>query len=96
MEIIQAMSPAQGPIHPLNGQGVLAVMPHGFIHFGLLHDEFGYLRLTEASNLRYWSKRDGGLPEFAKNGPKSDDKIDKIGEAVLESPLFFFPLGSWK
>ncbi len=81
--------------HPYHNRRVLAVMPHGFIHFGLLHDEGGRLRLTDASNLRYWSKRDGGLPEFAKAGPNPDDKIDEIGEVILELPMFFYPLGDW-
>lgn len=81
--------------HPYHGRRVLAVMPHGFIHFGLLHHESGGFRLTDASNLRYWTKRDGGLPEFASKGPKSNDRIDKIGEVALESPLFFYPLGDW-
>jgi len=81
--------------HPYHGRRVLAIMPHGFIHFGLLWQQGGYLFLKDASNLRYWSKREGGLPEFAKNGPVGDDRIDSIGEVVLETPMFFYPLGDW-
>ena len=95
MEIIQAMSPAQGPIHPLNGQGVLAVLPHGFIHYGTLIDDGFHPHLVDASNLRYWSKRAGGLPAFAADGPVQDDLIDKIGTVYLVSVLFFYPLGEW-
>ncbi|MEW8048974.1 MAG: hypothetical protein AB2792_20000 [Candidatus Thiodiazotropha sp.] len=81
--------------HPLHGKRVVAVLPHGFIHFGTLKDRGGRYVLEDASNLRYWKQRDGGLPEFAAQGPKSDDRIDKIGDAHLETVLFFYPTGSW-
>ena len=84
-----------GNRHPYYNRRVLAIMPHGFIHFGLLRQQGDYLILKDASNLRYWSKRDGGLPEFAQKGPGSEDKIDKIGEVVLETPMFFYLLGDW-
>lgn len=95
-ELAQAFGGNNRTQHPYHGKRVLAVLPHGFIHFGHLHDEGGRYRLTDASNLRYWSKRDGGLPEFAASGPKSDDRIDVIGEVAFDNPLFFFPLGDWK
>lgn len=81
--------------HPLDGQKVVAVLPHGFIHYGVLHDSGGRFALSEASNLRYWVKRDGGLPEFAAFGPKEDDRIDKIGVVHFDSALFFYPCGCW-
>lgn len=81
--------------HPLRGKRVLAVIPHGFIHFGTLDIEDGVMLLRDASNLRYWEKRDGGLPEFTMNGPKNGDKIDKIGTVYLGNILFFYPLGDW-
>lgn len=81
--------------HPLLGRKVVAVLPHGFIHFGELYaTQTGY-KLTDASNLRYWSKRDGGLPEFAKKGPIADDRVDKIGVVYFDSALFFYPCGNW-
>jgi len=81
--------------HPLDGNRVLAVLPNGFIHFGTLHDMGDRYSLTDASNLRYWNKRDGGLPGFAKNGPIEGDRIDKIGTVYIETVLFFYPLGDW-
>ena len=81
--------------HPLNGQRVVAVLPHGFVHFGTLHDNGGHYTLTNASNLRYWKMRGGGLPEFANKGPVSEDKIDNIGTLYFDSVLFFYPTGEW-
>jgi hypothetical protein len=82
--------------HVLHGKIVIAVIPNGFIHFGKLNDIGGGRYVLEgASNLRYWKQRTGGLPEFAKNGPVSDDKIDKIGAAHIESVLFFYEAGNW-
>lgn len=83
--------------HPLDGKKVIAVLPHGFIHFGDLEDLGNSFVLRNASNLRYWEKRDGGLPEFAKDGPKSNDRIDKIGNdgVYFSSALFFYLIGDW-
>ena len=82
--------------HPLIGKKVVAVLPNGFIHFGTLQEESGTYSLNEASNLRYWKQRDGGLPEFAKIGPKNDDRIDVIGTVYFDSALFFYPIGDWQ
>lgn len=97
-EIMQALTPTGRPIrslHPYHGKRVLAVLPNGFIHFGLLHDDGERYRLTEAKNLRYWMKRSGGLPEFAADGPNIEDRIDTIGEVIFDSSLFFYQLGEW-
>lgn len=81
--------------HPLEGQRVVAVLTNGFIHFGILNAvSIGY-RLTNASNLRRWSKRNHGLPEFASKGPIEGDMIDPIGEVYFDSALFFYPCGEW-
>ena len=94
--LVGRAAPPHGlPDHPLIGRRVLAVLPHGFIHFGTLNRESGVLKLTDAKNLRYWVKRDGGLPEFARSGTKGDDRIDPIGTVYLENVLFFYPLGDW-
>jgi len=82
-------------VHPLDGKGVIAILPSGFIHFGILRDLGGSYELRNASNLRYWKQRAGGLPEFAKTGPLSGDKIDKIGTVYVDSVLFFYPTGKW-
>ncbi|MCG7931925.1 MAG: hypothetical protein N0E44_17980 [Candidatus Thiodiazotropha lotti] len=81
--------------HPLHGKKAVAVLPHGFIHFGTLKDQGGRYMLEDASNLRYWKQRDSGLPEFALKGPVESDKIDKIGNVHLETVLFFYPIGDW-
>ena len=86
---------AQPSDHPLEGKRVVAVLPHGFIHFGKLESVSGRLTLTDAHNLRYWAKRDGGLPEFAAKGPSDEDRIDLIGTTYLEHVLFFYPCGDW-
>ena len=79
--------------HPLDGKKVVAVLPNGFIHFGILKDTGYRYELSEASNLRYWKQRDNGLPQFAKDGPISDDRIDKIGTVHIETVLFFYECG---
>ena len=81
--------------HPLNGQRVIAVLPNGFVHFGTLNQQCHGYTLTDASNIRYWEKRDGGLPAFAQTGPKDGDKIDIIGSVHIETVLFFYPCGEW-
>jgi hypothetical protein len=81
--------------HPLNGKKVIAVLPNGFIHIGTLEDDDGRYTLTEASNLRYWKERDGGLPELAIDGPKSGDRIDEVGNIYIETALFFYQAGNW-
>ena len=82
--------------HIFHGQRVVVALPHGFIFFGTLHDTEGRLSLINASNIRYWSKRDGGLPEFARLGPKPDDKIDAAGTVAIHSPLFVYQTGDWR
>ena len=82
-------------IHPLAGRRVVAVLPHGFIHVGVLHDLNGRYMLTDASNLRYWQKRDRGLTEFAEKGPISGDRIDSAGDIYIETVLFFYITGDW-
>ncbi|MCF1458333.1 MAG: hypothetical protein LPH21_12485 [Shewanella sp.] len=81
--------------HPLHGETVVAVLPHGFIHFGRLKDIGGRYMLEDASNLRHWKMRGAGLPEFALKGPIEGDLIDKIGDVYMESVLFFYPAGEW-
>jgi len=81
--------------HIFHGQRVVVALPHGFIFFGTLHDASGGLSLIEASNLRYWSKRDGGLPEFAMKGPRPNDKIDKVGTVAIHTPIFMYQTGEW-
>ena len=79
--------------HPLDGTKVVAVVPYGFVFFGFLHTTpTGYV-LTDASNVRRWDKKDGGLPEFAAKGPTSKDTIDEVGDVYLEEVLFFYPAG---
>lgn len=82
-------------IHPMNGKGVVAVLPNGFIHYGTLHDDPCGRSLSDASNLRSWKQREGGLPQFAKDGPVDGDQIDPIGTFYIETVLFFYPMGDW-
>ena len=94
---IQAMVGGQQvKTHPLNGKAVVAILPNGFIYFGVLDCSGGYYSLTKASNIRYWSKRDGGLPELIRDGLKSDDRIDKCsGPVVFESFVSMLECGGW-
>ncbi len=87
MEIFKGEKSAER--HPLCGKRVLAVSTHGFVHVGLLGQEGTHLYLTDAKNIRYWSKRDGGLPELAEKGFLEDDRIDKCHEPVWLSSLVF-------
>ena len=82
-------------LHPLHEKKVVAVLPNGFIHFGTLHDLGDRYRLSAASNLRYWAKRSNGLPEFAKNGPEDEDRIDKAGDIYFDDAVFFYKAGAW-
>jgi hypothetical protein len=87
---------SQPKIHPLIGKKVLAILPNGFIYFGLLEQECGSFKLTNASNLRYWKTRESGLPEFADKGPVDDDKIDRISSSVyFESYISMIECGDW-
>jgi len=82
--------------HPLLGKKVVAILPHGFIFFGKLDQDGGFFRLTDASNLRYWKTRDGGLPEFAKSGVIDGDKIDKLDDCVcFDAHISIIPCGDW-
>lgn len=81
--------------HPLDGQMVVAVIPNGFIHIGKLQSSGGRYILTDASNLRYWEKRDGGLPELALSGQKAGDRVDIIGTVYIDTVLFFYSAGGW-
>ena len=82
-------------LHPLHGKAVIAVLPHGFVHFGTLHSEGGRYRLSNASNLRFWKERKGGLPEFARSGPIESDKIDEAGDIFFDGAVFFYRAGTW-
>ena len=80
-------------LHPFTGENVIVALPHGFVFFGILQPD---MTLCKASNIRYWEKRDGGLPEFAKSGPKSNDKIDKLaGKVDVSKYLFIYQAGDW-
>ncbi len=83
-EIIEAITPAAvaPQQHPLIGRKVIVISTNGFVHAGILEQRSNLLCLRDASNIRYWSKRQGGLPELAKNGFCEEDKIDKIDGLV--------------
>ena len=88
-ELIDAITGNNNSRHPLCGKSVLVVSSNGFIHAGVLDQEGSRLYLREAKNIRYWCKRDGGLPELARNGFLPDDKIDECDDHIwLESIVF--------
>ena len=78
----------------LAGSKVLAIVPNGFVFIGdlSLTKSGGYI-LNNASNIRSWKARVGGLPELAKNGYIDGDKIDDVGEVFLEQVLAFYRCG---
>ena len=88
-ELIDAIDGTETQLHPLCGKSVLAVSTHGFVHTGVLDQEGSYLYLREAKNIRYWAKRDGGLPELAEKGFVPDDRIDNCHSFVWLSSLVF-------
>lgn len=95
-QIMGMFDSGQKLAHPLIGKKVVAILPHGFIYFGMLSQESGTFKLTEARNLRHWVQRDGGLPEFAQTGPISDDRIDKIiGCVCFDAYIAIVPCGDW-
>jgi len=63
----------------------VVILRNGFVFVGDLErrDGIGYL---QGMQVRYWSKRDGGLPEFAAGGRREGDKLDVI-IGVLEFPF---------
>ena len=80
---------------------IVLVLRNGFIFVGATERKgwIGYLR---GYQVRFFSKRDGGLPQFASGGPVSEDKLDKI-EGVMEFPwsnanvIWSVPCGqNWK
>ena len=56
---------------------VVIILRNGFVFVGDVRRESGVGYLT-GYQVRYWSKRDGGLPEFASGGKRTDDKLDAI------------------
>ena len=93
--IFSAEATSQNNSHPLLGRKVIAVLPHGFVHFGTLCYEGSSYVLKNASNIRYWQKRGGGLPELARSGLLPADRIDDIGDVYFDAALFFYPCGDW-
>ena len=88
-ELVYAIKGGNNSRHPLCGKSVLVVSTNGFIHAGMLDQDGSRLYLLEAKNIRYWCKRDGGLPELARNGFLPDDKIDECHAPIwLESIVF--------
>ncbi len=82
--------------HPLVGRNVLVVSTNGFVHVGKLFQEsdwtsdgFGYLSLTNAKNIRYWERRDGGLPQLAHEGFIPGDKIDSCASRIYLHSIVF-------
>ena len=43
----------------------------------------GYCYLKKVRNVRYWSSRDNGLGDLAKNGKNNDDKIDEWPDQII-------------
>ena len=91
-ELISGSTDVTAIAHPLDGKKVIAVLPYGFIFLGKMHDLGGRFRLTEASNIRFWVKRNGGLPELAEKGPINGDRIDPCGDVFFDNALFFYPI----
>lgn len=56
---------------------IVMILRNGFVFVGDTRREggVGYLK---GFQVRYWSKRDGGLPEFAAKGRSPDDTLDAI------------------
>lgn len=69
--------------HPFVGKRVIAILPYGFVFVGDLSQCGAYFELANAVNLRYWAKRDGGLPDVAINGFVADDRIDRCHSPVI-------------
>ena len=87
----------QQKAHPLLGQRVLVILPHGFVYFGNLNQRYGELELLDACNVRYWEKREGGLPEFADSGPSENDKIDRVHTSVIIGQyVAMIECGDWR
>lgn len=69
--------------HPFIGKRVIAILPYGFVFAGDLSKRGAYFKLSDAVNIRYWAKRDGGLPELASKGFVSEDCIDSCFSPVI-------------
>ena len=82
-ELKDLMRQAGSPPLPDKRYGwIVLVLRNGFVFVGDARRESGIGYLA-GYQMRYWSKRDGGLPEVASGGKKSDDRLDKI-EGELE------------
>lgn len=87
-------APTEG--HLWAGQKVLVVLPHGFIYFGVLREQAGHLLLCDASNLRYWEKRDSGLGGFVAEGPRDGDRVDRMpGDVLVNSHISMMRITKW-
>lgn len=92
-ELVAAFAGKQNR-HPMVGKKVVAVSAHGFVHIGTLDEVNGYLLLRSAKNVRFWSKRGGGLPELARDGIIDTDKVDECtGPVYLNSLVLLMEYG---
>lgn len=83
IEILEATPPEMQtnptPTYKDMGQNIV-VLDRGFVYVGTVTDEGEYLRITNASNIRYWGTKKG-LGELTK-GPLPETKLDPIGEVL--------------
>ena len=80
---------------------IVLILRNGFIFVGDTK-RVGGVGFLRGYQVRYYSKRIGGLPEFASGGKSADDKLDAI-DGELEFPwsavnvIGVLPCGSnWK
>lgn len=56
---------------------IVLILRNGFVFVGDTRREAG-IGFLRGYQVRYWALRAGGLPEFARDGRKSEDKLDLI------------------
>lgn len=82
--------------HPLDGEKVVMALANGFVFVGRLSTSNHGFRLDDAQNVRFWAKREGGLPELAMNGRIAGDELDTIsGPIFTQTYLFCMKAEGW-
>jgi hypothetical protein len=61
----------------------IVVLTNGFIYVGEVAIFEKTVRITKASNIRYWSREGTGLGSRALSGPQKGDIIDKCGDLMV-------------
>ena len=64
-----------------NGNIKIVITDNGFVYVGFVEEVDGFVKLTNAKNIRYWGTK-SGLGELV-NGPLEETKLDTVGSLKI-------------